>query len=414
MAHNRKGFSRRQFLKTAGAVGVGSLLASPAAARKPEPLEPAGFGQRAAADGKVPTRPFGKSGRQVSILGMGGMFDIAANQMMLRQAVQWGITYWDTASSYHAGSETGIGRYFDRQPEAREAIFLVTKSRARDPEGIGQELERSLARMNTSYIDLYFIHGIRSINELNDATRRWAEQAKAAGKIRLFGFSTHNSMEACMLAAARLDWIDGIMMTYNFRNMQSTQMQEAVAACSEAGIGLTAMKTQAGPSWYDWSGARPETEALSEQLRQKGWTDGQAKLKAVWENPRIASLCSQMDTMRLLKENADVARDSSALSSEEARLMHRYARATARQYCTGCGRICEAALTAAIPVSDVMRCHMYSQSYGRPEWAREQFNALPATVRRQMARADYSEAERRCPNGMPIGRLMRQALDDFA
>jgi uncharacterized protein len=368
---------------------------------------------RQTADGQMPTRPFGKSGRQVPILSLGGMFDIAANQVMLRQAVQWGVTYWDTASSYHAGSESGMGRYFNRDPEAREKIFLVTKSRARDPEGIEQQLESSLARLNTSYVDLYFIHGIRNINELNDATRQWAEKAKAAGRIRLFGFSTHNNMETCMMAAAKMDWIDGIMMTYNFRNMQTPQMQEAVTACTEAGIGLTAMKTQAGPSWYDWSGSRTETEALSEQLRRKGWTDGQAKLKAVWQNPHVASICSQMDTMRLLKENVDAARDTAVLSSEEAHLLQRYACITADQYCTGCGQICEATLTAQVPISDVMRYHMYCQSYGKPEWAREHFNALPVETRQQMSCADFGAAERRCPHHLPIGRLMRQAVADF-
>lgn len=409
MNTDRKGCSRRQFLKVAGAAGVGSLLSSPALARPPAAKV---LGQKSA-DGRVPTRPFGKSGRQVPILSMGGMFDIAANQVMLQQAIQWGVTYWDTASGYQAGSETGIGRYFNRHPEMRESIFLVTKARSRDPEGITRELESSLAKMNTGYIDLYFIHAIRNIREMSDAIRRWADQAKAAGKVRLFGFSTHSNMEACLMGAAGLGWIDGIMMTYNFRNMNSAAMQEAVAACTEAGIGLTAMKTQAGPSWYDWSGSRPETEALSAELRRRGWTDGQAKLKAVWQEPRIASICSQMDTMRLLKENVDAAVAVADLSAGEARLLHRYACATADQYCTGCGRICEGTLAAGVPISDVMRYHMYCQSYGRPEWAREQFLALSAETRQQIARADYGEAERRCPRKLPIGRLMRQAVTDF-
>jgi uncharacterized protein len=409
MKTDRNGCSRRQFLKAAGAAGVGALLASPAQARPPA----ADALARQAENALVPTRPFGKSGRQVPILSLGGMFDIAANQVILQQAIQWGVTYWDTASGYQAGSETGIGRYFSRHPEMRESIFLVTKARSRDPEGITSELESSLAKMNTGYIDLYFIHAIRNINEMSDAIRRWGEQAKAAGKVRLFGFSTHSNMEACLMGAAGLGWIDGIMMTYNFRNMNSTAMQAAVAACAEAGIGLTAMKTQAGPSWYDWSGSRPETEALSVELRRRGWTDGQAKLKAVWQNPRIASICSQMNTMRLLKENVDAALAPTALSAGEARLLHRYACATASQYCTGCGRICEGTLTARLPISDVMRCHMYCQSYGKPEWAREQFLALSEETRRRIARADYGEAERRCPQKLPIGRLMRQAVADF-
>ena len=48
-----------------------------------------------------------------------------------------------------------------------------------------------------------------------------------------------------MLAAAKLGWVDGIMMTYNYRLMVKDEMKRAVDACAKAGIGLTAMKTQA-------------------------------------------------------------------------------------------------------------------------------------------------------------------------
>jgi uncharacterized protein len=414
MHNDQKGCSRRQFLKAAGAAGVGSLLAAPALARPmPQTGQPA-VRPQAAANAKVPMRPFGKSGRQVSILSLGGMFDIAANQMMLRQAVNWGVTYWDTANSYHKGSESGIGRYFSRYPDERKDIFLVTKAGTRDPQRIEAMLNNSLTLMNTSYIDLFFIHAIRGIDEMSDEIRKWAEKAKAEGKIRLFGFSTHNNMEACLQGAARLDWIDGIMMTYNFRNMQTPQMQKAVDACVQAGIGLTAMKTQAGASWFDWSKSTAQAKELAERFRQKGFTEEQAKLKAVWQDSHIASICSQMDSMRLLKANFDAAVDETPLSAGETRLFQQYACETADQYCTGCHHICETALAGQVPVSDIMRYHMYCQSYGKAEWARSQFNALPAETRRQMAMVDYTEAENRCPRKMPIGRLMRQALEDYA
>lgn len=45
----------------------------------------------------VPKRPFGKTGDKVSILGLGGMFDIPSNQLLLKQSIKWGVTYWDTA-----------------------------------------------------------------------------------------------------------------------------------------------------------------------------------------------------------------------------------------------------------------------------------------------------------------------------
>jgi hypothetical protein len=60
-----------------------------------------------------------------------------------------------------------------------------------------------------------------------------------------------------------------------------------------------------------------------------------------------------------------------------------------------------------------MRYHMYCQSYDHADWARTHFQALPAEVRHLAATADFSVAERRCPQGMPISRLMREACERF-
>ncbi len=412
MKKESKGCTRRDFFKVTGAAGVGAIL-SPVAADasiRTENVERL----LAAGDAKVPTRPFGKTGIDVSILSLGGMFDIGSNQLMLRQALKWGVTYWDTADCYGRGvSEEGFGKYFARYPDDREKVFLVTKSDARDPDGMSQLLDRSLKRMNTSYIDLYFIHGVSNIRELDRDTRRWAEKQKAEKKIRLFGFSTHKNMEDLLYEAPRLGYIDGIMMTYNYRNMHSSDMKEAVAECVKAGIGLTAMKTQARKNWLGELKSNRAGDKLMESLLKKGLTEEQAKLKAVWTNPDIAAICSQMPNMTILKANVAAAVDPTPLSSEEMRLFKQHALATADQYCTGCGRICESAIQASIPISDIMRYHMYGQSYGHLDWSREHFQQLPADVQQQLSRVDFEEAERRCPQGMPIARLMRKAVKDF-
>jgi len=110
-------WSRRHFLKATGTAGLGALMAPvnrlAAAAETPT---------------RVPTRPFGKTGVDVSILSLGGMFDIASNQLMMRQALDWGVTYWDTADCYQKGSEKGIWKYFKKYPQDRQRVFLVSKT----------------------------------------------------------------------------------------------------------------------------------------------------------------------------------------------------------------------------------------------------------------------------------------------
>jgi hypothetical protein len=359
----------------------------------------------------VPTRPFGKTGANVSILSLGGMFDIASNQLLMKQALDWGVTYWDTADCYQRGSEKGIGKFLNRQPDARKKLFIVSKSDARDPDGMTRLLDRSLDRMKTDYVDLYFVHAVYDVSELGERTKAWAEKAKAAGKIRFFGFSTHSNMEECLLEASRLGWIDGIMMTYNYRLMHSDDMRRAVDACVEAGIGLTAMKTQGGGQ------VRTDSESelkLAGRFLQKGFTDAQAKLKAVWQNPQIASICSQMPNMSLLMANTAAALDKTQLSAGDNALLQRYVVETRSAYCTGCRAICESCVQGQAPIGDVMRYLMYARSYGNHQEAIDLFKKIPAKVRAQLIHLDYRLAEQKCPQKMPIGKLMQQAVEELS
>jgi len=399
MPDSENRWSRRDFFKTVALSGAGSLLA-PAAH----------LAEAADSNLQVPQRPFGNSGINVSILSLGGMFNIASNQIMLRQAMRWGVTYWDTADCYQNGSEKGIGKYFSKYPEDRQKVFLVSKADDPSPRGMSRLLDRSLDRMQTDYIDLYFVHGIYRIDEMDDSTRIWAEKAKAAGKIRLFGFSTHSNMEACMLAAARLGWIDGIMMTYNYRLMHTDRMQRAVDACVKAGIGLTAMKTQGGGS------VRTDTDTelkLAGRFMQKGFSDAQAKLMAVWQNPQIASICSQMPNMSILMANTAAAMDKTELSATDRKLLQQYARETHRDYCAGCSAICQSAVGEKAPIADVMRYLMYCRSYGDRDYARAEYRKIPPEIRQRLTGIDYAAAEKKCPQKMAIARLMQEAADEL-
>jgi uncharacterized protein len=414
MAEKKEKLSRREFFKTAGAVGLGSSLI---------PLST--LAQTAESDSDmdakplmVPTRPFGKTGVNVSILSLGGVLGMS-DQLMFRQAIQMGVTYWDTADSYGWGkNEKAIGKYFSRYPDDREKVFLVTKAASSDPEKLSQKLNTSLERMNTSYIDLYFIHHVSDVKErLTEAVRVWAQKAKAQGKIRFFGFSAHKNMENNLLAAAELGWVDGIMMSYNYRLMVKNDMKRAVDACVKAGIGLTAMKTQASFSanFYASIGSdTDEADKMTDRLLQKGYTAEQAKLRAVWENPNIASICSAMPNMTILQANVAAALNKKNLSAGDKQRLEQYAQQTAPGYCAGCADICESCLDNDVPISDIMRSLMYANSYGRPGLSRGYLKRVDPAMGRQLRSTDFSKAEERCPQNMSITKLMQEAAEKFA
>lgn len=393
--------SRRNFLKIAGLAGMGTVI-GPLADRV----------QATDESEHMPTRPFGKTGAYVSILGFGGSPGTPLSPRLLRQAVRFGVAYWDTAHSYMGGnSERAMGKYFAKFPEDRPKIFLVTKSHAWNTEGLTRQLNTSLERLQTDYIDLFFIHGIRNIDELDADTRAWADKTKSSGKIRFFGFSTHSNMEACLEGAARLEWIDGIMMSYNFRLMHTDHMRRAVDACFESGIGLTAMKTQGGGQIR--SDGETELDPAGRFI-QKGFSDAQARLKAVWDNPQIATICSEMPNTSILMSNVAAALNKTTLSAAEKNLLQRLARETLSHYCAGCSDICESSISDKVPIGDVMRYLMYSRSYDEHDRAAAEFRTIPIEIRRRMAGLDYSPAEQRCPRNMAIGKLINAALKELA
>ncbi len=399
--------TRREFMKTVGLAGLavagGGVTGAMAAPEAPA----------AAKATIVPKRPLGKTGVDVSILNLGCMIDTLNNQLLLKQALKWGVTFWDTAEHYgNTLSEEGIGRFFSRNPEARKEIFLVTKLQAKGG-NLTERLDKCLKRMQTSYLDLFFNSALSGIDEMTPAIKDWAAEMKKAGKIKFFGFSTHTNMEDCLLGAAKLDWIDAVMFTYNFQVMNNPKMQEAVNACVKAGVGLVAMKSQAGRPGTPQIASETKLEMV-ERFLKRGFTDKQAKLKVIWENPNIASICSQMPSLTILSANVAAALDQTKLAREEFDSLRRYALETKSDYCAGCGQICQEALGGAVPVNEVMRCLMYHQYYGEPELARLTFAGLPEEIRQRLAEVDYSPAEQACPHGLAIAALMRQAGEILA
>jgi hypothetical protein len=395
-------------MKVMGVAGVGSALGSgQAAAQDPAaPQAPAA----GAGVGKVPTRPFGKTGIKVPILALGGIFDISTNQLSLQRSLELGVNYWDTANVYVNGnSELGIGMFFEKHPEARKKVFLVTKAGGgHNAANLTRMLELSMQRMKTDYIDLYFLHGIRDGGELTDEVKGWAEKAKAANKIRFFGFSTHDNMAECLQAAAKVGWIDALMPKCDFRQMNTDEMRAALDACAKAGVGVTAMKTQGRGSF------NLESEAdlkLGGHFMKSGFTQQQAKLKAIWENKQISCICSAMYNLTVLSANAAAAMDKTKLSAADHEALRQYAAETRGRHCAGCTRLCESALGNQVPVGNLMRSLMYHHGYGDTRLAKEVFGQVPEAVRARLVAVDYSAAERVCPHALPIAQMVREAVE---
>jgi predicted aldo/keto reductase-like oxidoreductase len=198
--------------------------------------------------------------------------------------------------------------------------------------------------------------------------------------------------------------------------MVKDKMKRAVEACVKAGIGLTAMKTQAAFTANFYASIGSETDdalKMTGNFLKKGFTAEQARLKVVWENPNIASICSAMSNMTILQANVAAAMNKKNLSEGDKQRLEKYAQQTAPGYCAGCANICEPAVDLDIPISDILRYSMYNYSYGDRHTALRLFNALPAEVRANILKADYSKAEKDCPQRIQIGKVLKKIQADL-
>ena len=407
---------RRNFLKAMGAAGLAPAFAGATnnEPNAPEKTQEPKFPQ-------VPKRKLGKTGVEVSCLSLGA--NRLDNQTILRAALRWGVNYWDTANSYVGGnSEIEIGKFLSKNPDARKKLFIVTKaSRARSVADVEERLADSLKKMNTEYIDLYYgVHGLRDPAQLTDELRKWVENAKKRKLIRFFGFSTHRNMAQCLTAAAKLGWIDALMTSYNFRLMQDNEITDAVEACHKAGIGLIAMKTIAfsiRERRQMEAGGQIDTDEdkkLVGHFLQRGFTEQQAKIKAVLEDERISSACVGMNNVAALTSNVAAVLDKTKLTQTDKNILKQYAKATCTGYCAGCARLCDSILPDTPYVSDIMRYLMYYNSYGDRQHARELFAQIPGEVKSKLLTVDYSDAEARCPQRIPIGKFIAEAVRKLA
>ena len=445
MKEERNKINRRNFLKTMGAAGLAPAFAGVTSGfasaeaktgsgdpnavdpNAPEKLQKPKFPQ-------VPRRKLGKTGVKVPCLSLGGNYSFIDKQVVLRKTLDWGINYWDTAHNYAGGnSELGIGKFLSKNPELRKKLFIVSKaSFAKTVADVERLLQTSLKRMNTKYIDLYLgVHTLPDPGQLTDELKQWAKSAKKRKLIQFFGFSTHSNMAQCLAAAAKLDWIDAVLTRYSFRMMADTKMQAAIEACHKAGKGLIAIKTlgrgqrgpRRGPRRPGQRGplgglGRPveaeEDKKLLSHFLQRGFTEGQAKIKFVLEDKRFSSVCVGMQTVALLTSNVAAALDKTKLSQADMEVLKQYAQATCSGYCAGCAYICDSALPNVPYVSDIMRYLMYYNSYGEQDRARELFAQIPGKIRDKLLSTDYKLVEACCPQHLPVGELVAEAVSKLA
>jgi len=178
-----------------------------------------------------------------------------AAQPFFRQAVELGITFWDTANVYQNGtSEELVGRAIKRYSR-REDIVLATKVRGRMHDGPGgeglsrkailEQVDASLTRLDTDFIDLYQIHRFDSDAPVEETMEALHDIVKA-GKVRYIGASSMYAWQFAKLqhAAALHHWTPFVSMQNQYNLLRRQDERELMAMCHDMGVGAVPYSPQ--------------------------------------------------------------------------------------------------------------------------------------------------------------------------
>jgi len=212
-------------------------------------------GARAAkvSQGEIPKRTFGKTGEKLTIIGQaGGRFPLCsyddAKAITLR-AYELGVNYFDCARIYWGGKSEEV--YGAVLPPFRKKIFLTTKSPQRSRKGAEADLEQSLRALKTDYLDLWQIHQVSTIDEVQQIFAPGGaieafEAAKKAGKCRFMGFTGHHDPEVHLAMLKNYDKYDTILMPLNPADPSYLSFEKMVLPVAvERGMGIQGMKSTA-------------------------------------------------------------------------------------------------------------------------------------------------------------------------
>lgn len=270
--------------------------------------------------GMVPRRPLGKTGGQVSALGVGGYHlgcirdQKEANELVSR-ALDAGIDFFDNAWDYHdGGSEERMGIALQGK---RDRAFVMTKvcTHGRGKGIAMKQLEESLRRLRTDHLDLWQIHEVIHSDEpelifARGGAAEALDTAKQQGKVRFVGFTGHKDPSIHLRMLAHGFPFDTVQMPLNcldatFRSFETRVLPEAI----RQGIAPLGMKSLGGGGEIVKSGAASVTEALRYAMSLP-----------------VATTISGMDSLDVLEQNLKIARGFIPLSEREMQALRERAR----------------------------------------------------------------------------------------
>lgn len=382
--------------------GAGALLPGTAAASS---MPSSGTSARVKSYGRL-----GRTELQVSDISFGSSRLRSGEEHLVEHAMAAGINYIDTAESYTRGqSETVLGNAIKGR---REQVYLVSKTltnRGTSAATMMRDLEGSLRRLQTDYIDIYMNHAVNRVDTVgNPEWQVFVEKAREQGKIRFTGISGHaGHLVECLDYAIDNNLVDVVLVGYNFgqdpafyegltrgfdRIATLPDLPRVLSKAKQHDIGVVAMKTLMGARLNDM---RPYENA--------GATFAQAAFSWTLSNPDVDALIVSMTGIEQIDEYLG-ASGKHFVSSTSKALLDQYAYLNGANYCRHACNLCEGACPHEVPIADVLRTRMYATDYQDIAFARSEYAQLTTDASACLG-CSGAPCQNACPNGIEIDKL---------
>ncbi len=319
----------------------------------------------------------------VNKTGFGGLpiqrISDAEAEKLLWMAYEAGINYYDTGKTY-SDSEVKLGRVLS---QVRDKVYIATKSPAKNAEEFRADLEQSLRRLQTDYIDVFQFHNPSFCPKPEDGTGLYeaALAAKAEGKIRHIGISSHKLPVAEEIIASGLY----SLLQFPFCYLASERDMQIVEACKKADIGFIAMKGLAG-------GVLTEARAVYAYLDQ---FDHVVPVWGVQREHELREFISYMENPPAMDEDvrSTIERDKKELGGD---------------FCRGCGYCLPC--PAGIPINNCARMSVLlrrsnTQKFLSEEW-QENMKKIENCIR-------CGACAGRCPYGLDTPNLLQKNYAEY-
>lgn len=346
-------------------------------------------------------RTLGKTGLSLPVVSMGVMnADVPG---LLRRAYELGIRYFDTAAGYQNGrNEEMVGRVI-KEMGVRDKVVIATKQPSRNHSQSAAEakvrfiegVEASLRRLQMDHVDILYDHAVDSVEDAQaEGPLEALQSLKKDGKTRFIGLSTHKTVDV-LSEAIRLNLFDVGLVMLNYTMAHDAGILSTIERAAKSGIGIVAMKTQAGGT------VKPDAK-LPKELPAASQT---ALLKWALNHEFITTAIPGFSTYEHLEQDFSVARNL-AYTHEEERFLADKAFAANAEFCQQCGE-CRDDCPKQVDIPVLMRSHMYAVQYRNIGMAREML-ASAAPGRGLEACGACESCLVTCRNTVQIGRKIAQ------